>query len=294
MTNTTERLTENQELIQTRRAQAAAGYPALWAGLVSQWNTPGPDDRAWLMYAASYLFSTAGVRWAMDPLNLRCRIPEAPAVDAAAALRDLSFVVLTHRHTDHLDLDLLKDMRDHPARFIVPEFLLPLVQEQAGISASKIVVPEPLRPLDMGPVRLTPFEALHWEKDASRPDGLRGVPSLGYLVEFSGKRWLFPGDTRTYAAGQLPAFGPVDGLFAHLWLGRAQAPHAHPSWMKKFGEFCLALQPRRVVMTHIDDWSRPEEELWMSAHARLAVDWFAVHAPGLPAAYAVMGEDVAL
>jgi hypothetical protein len=46
---------------------------------------------------------------------------------------------------------------------------------------------------------------------------------MGYLLEFNGKRWLFPGDTRSYDASLLQSFGPLEGHFAHLWLSRTGA-----------------------------------------------------------------------
>jgi len=52
---------------------------------------------------------------------------------------------------------------------------------------------------------------------------------MGYLAEFGTKRWLFPGDTRSYNFEKLPDFGKLDGVIAHVWLGKTEAMQANPS-----------------------------------------------------------------
>ena len=59
-------------------------------------------------------------------------------------LKDLDFVLLTHRHGDHLDLGLLRALRHLPIWWVVPEAILPLVLKQAGLPAKQILVPKPL------------------------------------------------------------------------------------------------------------------------------------------------------
>jgi L-ascorbate metabolism protein UlaG (beta-lactamase superfamily) len=136
-------------------------------------------------------------------------------------LSTLSFVLLTHGHKDHLDLDLLAALRHLPIKWVVPEFILSNVVEQAGLPRENIIVPSPRASIELNGIRILPFDGLHWE---TTPDGnRRGVPSMGYLIECNGRRWLFPGDTRTYNASQLPALDAVDAVFVHLWLGRGSA-----------------------------------------------------------------------
>src|SRR5512133_1090946 len=93
-----------RQQIEARRAEIVAAYPGLWSRMVANWKSASGEDAAWLMYSASYLFRTAGVHWAMDPLTLKQRIPAAPEMDLQQDLAGLDFVVLTHAHRDHLDL----------------------------------------------------------------------------------------------------------------------------------------------------------------------------------------------
>ncbi len=218
-----DRFAEKQAQIDRQRAELIARYPTLWEKIITEWIQPG-SDRAWLTYSANYLFRTAGVRWALDPLTLSWRLKDSAPVEVST-LGNLSFILLTHRHADHLDLDLLAALRHFPICWVIPEFILPQVLE-AGIPREKIIVPNPLQPLDLHGLRITPFTGQHFAVEADGSQ--RGVSAMGYLIEWGNRRWLFPGDTRTYDASQLPNFGPLTGLFAHLWLGRGCALRENP------------------------------------------------------------------
>jgi L-ascorbate metabolism protein UlaG (beta-lactamase superfamily) len=246
------------------------------------------------MYSANYLFRTQGVRWGIDPLTLSARLPQSPAMDVARDIKDLVFVLLTLCHKDHLDLGLLSALRHLPIWWVVPEAILPLVKREAGLPAKQILVPKPLQPIDLRGLRITPFDGLHWDNTPENPDGSRGVPAMGYLVEQSGKRWLFPGDTRTYDSASLPAFGPVDVLFAHLWLGRGAALQLHPTLLESFCRFCLAFQPRRIILTHLEEWGRAASDFWDSEHAEQVISVLKKYASFLSIEVACTGDEIML
>jgi L-ascorbate metabolism protein UlaG (beta-lactamase superfamily) len=286
------RSTEKQAEIDRKKTSAAAGYPSLWMQMLSEWQRPETSDRAWLLYSANYILTTAGIRWALDPLTLHQRLPSAPEVDASP-LAALDVIVLTHRHTDHLDLDLLRRLRRFPVRWIIPEFLLDFLTA-LDLPPENVSIPHPLEPLHMGGLTLIPFDSLHWEADPSYPGGRRGVPALGYLAEFSGKRWLFPGDTRTYDASSLLRLGPVDGLVVHLWLGRGCALENQFALLEPFGRFCLALQPERIVVAHLNEFGRLEEDTWNTGHFQIVQKWLKNESPRIEVESAVMGNSVDL
>ena len=72
-----------------------------------------------------------------------------------------------------------------------------------------MVVPHPGVPIHINGLTLIPYEGLHFR------DG-NGVPEMGYLAEFSGKRWAFPGDTRVFPAGGLGSDSPPPQLVDFL------------------------------------------------------------------------------
>ena len=267
-------------------------YPSLWHRMVMEWTRQETSDRAWLMYSANYLFRTGGVRWALDPITLRHRHPEASRVDLDPLVM-LDYVVLSHRHADHIDLNLLTRLCDFPAQWIMPEFLYDLVRTIER-PRRRAIFAKPMETLELGGLRLTPFEGNHWETSPGYPGDQRGVPSMGYLAEFNGRRWLLPGDTRTYDTSKLPDFGQVDGLLAHIWLGRSQALKEQPALLDDFCRYCLAAHADRVVITHLQEVGRRLEEFWDLQHYDMVKQRLLELQPLLPVSSALMGDAIDL
>jgi L-ascorbate metabolism protein UlaG (beta-lactamase superfamily) len=275
------------------QAQAVADYPARWAALVADWRANGPGDAAWLTYAANYLLRTGEARWAIDPLTLPARVPGAAEVNLAPLRERLDFLVLTHSHNDHLDLSLLRRLRAADAWWVVPPFLVGRLTEAGLLPRRNLIVPPPLEPFEIAGVTLTTFDSLHFEPQAGGSSP-RGVPEIGLLAEWPGGRWLFPGDIRHYEPTGMPGFGRLDGVFAHLWLGRRSARQNPPPLLDEFCRFHLSLNPSRLVLTHLNELGRAADDRWTPAHAAQTVARLRQLCPALPVQVAQTGERVEL
>jgi hypothetical protein len=86
----------------------------------------------------------------------------------------------------------------------------------------------------------------------------------------------------------------VDIFFAHLWLGRGAALHSHLPMMGDFCRFCLAFQPRRIILTHLEEWGRKASDFWDLKPARLVVSVLKKLAPFLPVEIAGTGDEILL
>ncbi|TFH37712.1 MAG: MBL fold metallo-hydrolase [Anaerolineales bacterium] len=292
-------LAAQQVHIHLKQTEIKGRYPRLWSRVISQWRAQDAEDRAWLIYSANYLFRTGNVRWAIDPIRLKQRLDHAPEMEFVKDLDKLSFVLLTHEHADHLDFNLLYALRELPILWIVPEPILPEVLAKSALPDQNIIIPKAMVPIQIKGIRILPFDGLHREHlhtsgTFAPQETVRGVSSMGYLVEFSGKRWLFPGDTRTYDARQLPSFGALDGIFAHLWLGRACALIDEPPLAAAFCRFCVALEPRKIVVTHLEEYGRQAEDYWSERHFKIVQRWFREHAPEVHVEAAHIGESISL
>jgi hypothetical protein len=290
---------KKQVQITLRKAEIIERYSALWSQVISEWRAQDDRDRAWLICSANYLFRTGNVRWAIDPITLKQRLFTAPEMELAKDLDCLSFVLLTHEHKDHLDFNLLYALRTLPILWIVPESLLPKVLASVKLPSQNIIVPKAMEPIQIMGIEILPFDGLHWENPfspgaSSHQEMVHGVPSMAYLVEFSGKRWLFPGDTRTYDACQLPSLGPMDGIFAHLWMGRGCALMEEPPLMEAFCCFYLALEPSKIVVTHLEEYGRQADDYWNDRHFEIVHSWFRENAPNVQVTAAHMGESISL
>lgn len=267
------------------RARYRENYLARWRAMIAAWQRPEEPCMAWLMYSANYLFSTGGVRWALDPLRPDRMLPDLPVGVPARALKSLSFVLLTHRHSDHYDPLLLGMLRDGPTRFVVPGHMADDFRQRVDPPPRQVIVASPGRGLTIEGVRIEPFRGWHRERG---PDGrISGLEATGYLVTAGGRRLLFPGDVRAYRPGALRSFAPVDRLFAHLWLGRGAAGAADPPLRRAFVDFLLAAGPAAVVLAHLYELSREPEQLWHRGHARQVIAELAgrvpVHVPEIGA-----------
>ena len=85
----------------------------------------------------------------MNPVRLKHRLPEAPDMDFVRELRDLAFVILIHRHADHLDLGLFRRLKDFPILWVIPVPLLDIVLADVEIPANRLIVHEPLQPIEI-------------------------------------------------------------------------------------------------------------------------------------------------
>jgi len=282
---------QRQAEIEAKRAQLVREYPILWAKLIKEWLADSDENRVWLTYAANYLFRTGGVRWAIDPFTLRARLPAAPAVDTARDLSSLWFVLLTHRHADHLDKDALRSLRHLPIRWVVPEFMLATLEE-IGIPKAYIRVPQVLQEFELDGIKILPFEGLHF--NLAHDGEMHGVPEMGYRIEVDGQRWLFPGDTRDYNQSAMPDFGRVDTVFAHLWLGRREGVTGAPALLDKFCNFHLAFHPARIIITHLEELGRKARSFWNLTHVKLAAEHFKQLEPNIQVDYLLTGQSTAL
>lgn len=282
------------DLVSRRRAAikrkiraANQKYPFLWRRMIQEWRKDEAVDALWLTYSANYLLRTAGVRWALDPFSLLTRTGGAGQPDFAGNLAGLQLVVLSHAHADHFDPNLLAAIADLPLAWVVPEFMLERLLRTAALPMEHVVIPRIGAPVSIGGLTLTPFESLHIHP-------LGGLPEIGYLAEFSGKRWLFPGDIRSYHFEQLPDFGRLDGVLAHLWLGKACALLDDPPRLEEFCRFFARLAPRRIVVAHLDEMGREAEDYWTQDHYRMAASWLGKNSPEIDISYAMTGQRVRL
>ena len=230
----------------------------MWQQMVAEWQA-AESDAAWLTYSANYILWTAGVRWALDPLSLFSRLSLPNLMNFTEDLAALDAVVLSHRHADHLDLDLLAKLVGLPMIWIVPDFLLEELQTIFPERSPNIIVPRAGVPIQIKNLTLIPFEGLHFR------DG-NGVQEMGYLAEFSGKKWAFPGDTRIFPRGGLTSLGSLDGIFTHIWLGKRRALQETPAILDEFCDFFTEPAPHRLVITHMHELARDPNDFWDISH----------------------------
>lgn len=274
-------------ILEDRLTTVKREYPILWQEIVKDWDKSKSADALWLTYAANYLVATGDVHWAIDPFSLSTRIPGVVEPDFANDLKNLNFVVLTHAHNDHLDLNLIHALRHSSIKWVIPEHTLPKILEKTSLDPNNIIIPQNRQTFTIDKVFIQPFDSLHFHN-------LGGIAETGYLFEFNGKRWLFPGDVRNYDISKMPTFNNLDGVFAHLWLGKGHAKDSRPPLLHDFVNFYKALAPARIVISHLDEFGRSREELWDESHYMKAARAIHTISPSIHVKMAKMGMKITL
>jgi len=249
------------ELKSSLLAYYRESYPGLWAGAFAQAFGGGHDHSAWLLGPSGYLLSAGGARFGLDLRVSSPWVAEDMHGGMAGDLAGLDFMLLSHEHGDHYDRAMLALLKDAPLRWFIPAFFDRGRVLATGVAPERITWVEAGRAYQIGGLTVTAFESLHVK-----------VPELGYLVETGRARLLFPGDVRDYTRPP-PDFGPVDCLFAHVWLGKGNARNLPcEPWLSAFCDYAIALRPRRVFLAHLFELGRDAANMWTYAHAGLAAD----------------------
>lgn len=112
-----------------------------------------------------------------------------------AAISNAAYVLCSHEHMDHTDPLTLGPLAaaSPQARFVISGWSHAVLDE-AAISAERRIVPPTLKPIQLGPLRLTAIPSAHYalEHDA------RGHRWLGFLIEWNGVVLYHSGDTLIY------------------------------------------------------------------------------------------------
>lgn len=218
-----------------------------------------------LLGPSSYLFNTAGYRWAMDVAfrNIR-QLAEAPS-RIREYLGGIDLMVLTHGHEDHMEESTIHALSDTDITWLVPEFLYERVVD-FGVRPERIVTARVGERYEIGKLRISVLPGRHFRSGTEN-----GVPAVGYLVESDGMPSLaFPSDVRDYSTEGMESLN-ADYCFAHLWLDDDSSdPELYTPKLAEFADFMLNVSSRNILITHLYESGRREYGMWQSCHAELA------------------------
>ncbi|GAA3387244.1 MBL fold metallo-hydrolase [Cryptosporangium minutisporangium] len=171
-------------------------------------------------------------------------------------LRDLTAVLVTHQHPDHLDLDRLPALLDAN-----PDVVVHTDQGSAAVLAEKGIRAEGIAAGAEVTNRGLSIEAIGADHAVIHPD-LPGIPNVGYLL---GGRFFHPGDALTVPDRPVEILGaPTAAPWLKLWEAvdylRAVAPRIAIPIHEKAAAFpamyyqnMTKLAPQSTAVEIIDD-----------------------------------------
>jgi len=249
----------SQEQGNRSHSEFLLNYAKAWQKVGAQWKEETSSTRGWLTYSANYLFKSQTCNWAVDPLMPYTLLKSPYPAEIPDPLRQLEVILLTHKHKDHWDEHLFRQLADRPRVWLTPAFLLEPLRG-AGVDAKDIVTVAPGETWKGVGLKATAYKGLHSE------EGKR-VDSFSWAVEMAGRQWMFFGDVRHYDASHYAGLGKIDVSFAHVWLGREKALEPSPPLEGAFCRFHEHFKPRRIVLAHLEERSRRLCDLWTRHHA---------------------------
>lgn len=238
-------------------------YPEVWDRVLKAMELP--DDLFCLIGAENYVFKTGGRLWVVDPMftTPRSGVTREAVKDRLHLLFDrLDFVLLTHSHVDHLDVELLRLFPK--LKLIVPDHLAHLIPSECR----NVTYVHYGESLDVCGMHIDTFRSLHYDKGTAN-----GVEETGYKVTGCGYSLLFPTDVREYDAAKYPDFGAVTHVFGHVWLGRGKAlDYPQTQLCEEQARFLTSFNADVIYLAHIAEAEREPIDMWTYAHAGLLTD----------------------
>ena len=242
-----------------------------------------------LVGPSSYLFSTNGFHWGMDPAFRNARyLAETPS-HVREYLGGLDLILLTHDHVDHVEGHTIQALADTEIRWVVPAFFVDRVLS-FGVSREKILTVREGDEIRVGPLTIRVLEGKHF-----RPDTGKGIRAVGYLVSAEGAPTLvFPGDVRDYRSDGAEDLN-ADVCFGHVWLtDNALDAAAYTAKSEELADFMLRRSRKRILLTHLYESGRSERGMWQRHHAEVARNAILARSPETAVDIPELGEILEL
>lgn len=224
---------------------------------------PEQGTRAALVNSSGYLFNTGGYLWAMDIAFRYARhLAKTPAL-VADLLKDVKLMVVTHGHVDHFEEETVRLLAKTDMLWVIPDFLYDNAIEW-DVKPENIVVARKNESICIDKLTIVPFAGKHF-----RPIVGTGIEAYGYHISADGHPSMaFPGDVRDYSRVGLESVPEADCCFGHVWFGDGNSFDAsHSEIAKKQAEFLLSFSNRHIVLAHLYENGRRDQDMWREEHA---------------------------
>ena len=233
-------------------AQSSAEPPP--ARILEQIRSHRSGIALWWVGNAGWLVKAGDLLVGIDlDLESNERIQPLP-VSAEELAGEIDVAFATHHHGDHFNAPTLAQIASKPrCTFVLPSTCL-AGAASAGIPRERIVVPEPLVPLEIKGVSVRPLHAIHGNQMFTvltrEPDFVDSIAhNCGYLMKIGGRTFFWPGDS--VLTEEHLALRDVNVLFV--------SPTVHNMHVDRSAILINALQPDLIIPQHFGTYREDDE-----------------------------------
>ena len=265
-------------------------YPMMWDAMIRELRSDDYDDCLWMAGSTSYVCSTDGVKWAMDPVLIVPPLFDQLKNQLAGDMGCLDAIFFTHEHGDHYQPELVQALISLPVTWVVPACMRDAFA-QNGIQRERILYVNPGDEIALKRLRVRVLPGLH-----HYDGGNEGVESVGYYIQTEKKRVLFPGDARDFRPGLLPHIPNLDAVFSHVYLSRSNGcEYPFSKYLDRFCMFTAEFDTKKVFLTHLYGYQCGDARLiWTYMNAGAIMDGLLCLKPGLDVTIPMVGKRYTL
>ena len=265
-------------------------FERYWKSAFSAYKNDAIADRVWFCGPTSYLFSLAGKRFAVDLQIRRACDFEKLRATLADDTSKLEFVLITHQHDDHMCIPLMRELKDSPIIWYIPDGTHENLIAKTELPEEKIVRVRSGDSFKIGDITVKVFKSTH-----ERPDEEQIFEQVGYEIVTPRGKLLFPADVRNYDSTLYPDFSDIDICFAHLWAGddTINAENYMPL-LCEFADFYSRIGAKKYFLCHLYEIARELRHMWRYTHAGAAMELFIDKAPTAEVMIPHLGSSYAL
>lgn len=198
-------------------------------------------ELTWIGHA-TVLVQAPGGRLLTDPLLTR-RVAHLRRRTSLPLphVNNVDLVLVSHVHMDHFHVPSLKKV-SRSANLICPRGARKLAAK-AGFE--RVIELEAGDESSDPPFKINATNAVH--KAGRGPHTKLEAPPVGFVIEASGKRIYFPGDTDLF--DEMAELGPIDVALLPIWGWGSTLGHGHLD-PQRAAEATAVIQPRWVIPIH--------------------------------------------
>lgn len=212
------------------------------------------------LVSAAYLVKFGDTKIIIDPSLIRINVTRQGRRELLNLIKSCDAVIITHKHHDHFDKQLIRELSRYDIKWFIPNFFTADDLKECNLIKENITFTQKDTQYSLNNININIFESIHSHQQDT-------ISEYGFSLEYNNKNYVFVADVRTYSPEKYKKFENTECLFAHLWLGRANALNIHSNnYIESFCNFVNYFSAKKIYIAHVFDVRRSILDMWSDIH----------------------------